>query len=172
MTLKEIEENIRKTHYYTESEPQYQNVENVKVVLDDYTITTVKDFNPKTMVALGVNVYDDEYIMLKNCEHTDDDGFLECDLKWEDGKKAAKEEAVNSYLPSKDDWNRYLDNEKIINSAILAVNGDMIHLRNWYWSSTERSEDLAWVFDIGLTTRKAWGRKDFPASVRAFLTVK
>lgn len=171
MNFEEFNRNIRKDHYYTESEPQYQNVEKVKVVLEDYTITTVKDFNPETMVALGVNVYGNEYIMLKNCEHTDD-GILDCGFTWEHGKKAAKEAGVKSYLPSRNDWLRYLDNEKIINSAILVVNGDMVHLWDWYWSSTERSEDLAWAFDIGITTRKGYGRKDFPKLVRAFLTVK
>lgn len=194
MTVEEICKIVAKSYYtkfdteFTPESEQFINtrisqiaerIMNMKVVLDDYSITTVENFEPEIMNVLGVHVYGNKYITLKDCISDGD---------WYEAHKIAKKECKKrflffnikkSFLPSKLDWQMYIKNEIQIKAAILAVGGKLPLSFGDYWADTESYtydgcntdayNSTAWSFAVHFGGMHCHYAKSDQLHIRAFL---
>lgn len=167
MSTEELSKLLGVNFYKAFPKPKFpEEAKKVKVVLDDYTIITVGNFNPRAMTALAVNVCGDKYITLNDCKTGAVDIF-----NWDGAMEIVKEKCSKTYLPSKNDWQKYFDNKKVINSAILAVGGTLLHRWSDYWASTEKSITHAWHMSTYSSGLYDSFNKTHQLHVRAFLSV-
>jgi hypothetical protein len=70
------------------------------------------------------------------------------------------------FLPSKDELNQMYQNRETINTTASANGGSNFSI-NYYWSSTESGNNVAWSQGIYNGSQIYYGGKDFTISVRA-----
>lgn len=69
------------------------------------------------------------------------------------------------YIPSMGEWGIIMMFASMVNKALEYVGGSLI--KGWYWSSTEHSQDNAWVVNFSSGVTSNYGGKCYSYSVRA-----
>lgn len=57
-------------------------------------------------------------------------------------------DAVKLGIPSKEDWMAIAENLEAVNKALIRAGGEPLK-NDWYWSSSEYSNDYAWTSTLG-----------------------
>lgn len=80
-------------------------------------------------------------------------------------KKMTWDDAVKVGIPTKEEWMAIAENFDAVNKALIRAGGESLG-RNWYWSSSEYSSNLAWL-SYGLISDS----KNYNYSVRPLLAL-
>lgn len=107
-------------------------IDNIKILLKDYSTVLLKDFDYGTMKPIGVNVYDDIYIALQDTFPN----FCR-EVTWYDAINFIKNIGKGVYLPSWSDISIYQNSGKVINAVILLLDGYALDDGQKYWTSDD-----------------------------------
>lgn len=69
-------------------------------------------------------------------------------------------DAVKVGIPSKEEWMAIAENLDAVNKALIRAGGEPLK-RDWYWSSSEASNRIAWTFNLGSSYGLYYGTKDY-----------
>ena len=67
-------------------------------------------------------------------------------------------DAVKIGIPTKEDWMAIAENLETVNKALIRAGGEPLK-RDWYWSSSEYSSDIAWRSYLGDSYGLNYGSK-------------
>lgn len=72
-------------------------------------------------------------------------------------------DAVKVGIPSKEEWMAIAENLDAVNKALIRAGGEPIK-RDWYWSSSELSNNYAWTTLLNGSYLGTYYRKDYNTS--------
>lgn len=113
--------------------PKSSLKDDIKVLLDDYSVTTVSRFDKETMKPIGVQIKSGIYMTLHDSKVNGKDNLEFCEAR-----KIAENEYAGGYVGFKYDWLEYMNHRDLLNNAIVAVGGDKLKNEedDKYWTST------------------------------------
>lgn len=79
-------------------------------------------------------------------------------------------DAVKVGIPSKEEWMAIAENLDAVNKALIRAGGEPLK-RDWYWSSSEDTNDYAWYSYFSLSYGLDWYYKYYIYSVRPVLAL-
>lgn len=148
--------------------PKSSSSDDVKVLLNDYSVTTVSRFNKETMNPIGVQIKNGVYMTLYDAE--DSNGNKKFDLF--EARKEAESEYLGGYIGFGCDWLEYMNHKQMIDDALIAVGGKKLcnEEHDDYWTSTGRGNYVQTVA-CGGTIMGFWGGAYNKTYARPFIAV-
>lgn len=107
------------------------------------------EFNPEKKLK-GIAVVEDDnhafLVLAKDIKEVD----------WWDGKRKCEEQFAQ--MPNLRQLKVIYKNKEVLNKAFIAAGGEALDDEVFYWSSTEYSDYGAWLLDMSVGTRNAYGK--------------
>lgn len=127
--------------------PKSTSQDDVKVLLDDYSVTTVSRFDKETMKPIGVQIKSGVYMTLHDAEGLN--GEKKFDLF--EARKEAQREYLGGYIGFEHDWLEYMNHRQMINESLILVGGEKLcnERDEEYWTSTGNGSYVKTVIDGG-----------------------
>ena len=101
--------------------------------------TKSEEFNPEKKLK-GIAVVEDDnhafLVLAKDVKNVD----------WWDGKRKSEEQFAQ--MPNLRQLEAIYKNKEVLNKAFIAAGGEALHDGAYYWSSTEGSNNFAWLLHM------------------------